>query len=86
MSKDISIDIEWILTETIEVTKLNQNYVVQEQDGHGRQCVITYNQEGRMLFDGHDIETEDYMAYVGLLDQVNEQPAGHPVVFHKEAW
>jgi len=27
-----------------------------------------------MLFDGVDIETESFMAYVGLLDMVDESP------------
>ena len=31
-----------------------------------------------MLFDGEDIETEDYMAYLGLMDEVVDrlQPTG----------
>jgi hypothetical protein len=82
MSKDM-IDITWILTEAVEVTNLNGNYVVQEQDGDGRQCVITMFAD-RMRFDGHDIETESFMAYVGLLDMVDEQPAGTPVKFDKD--
>jgi hypothetical protein len=88
MSKD-TIDIDWILTETIEVTKVGTKYMVAEITGEprsARRVNITYNTGGRMLFDGEDIETEDFMAYVGLLDQVDEQDTGHPVVFHKEAW
>jgi hypothetical protein len=82
MSKDINID--WILTEAVEVTKLRDNYVVQERGGNGYQCVITMSPAGRMLFDGIDVETEDFMAYVGLLDMVDEQPAGTPVPFAKD--
>lgn len=42
-----------------------------------RTCTISWAPSGmggwaRMLFDGEDIETEDFMAYVGLLDQVDE--------------
>jgi hypothetical protein len=75
------LDIEWILHAAVEVTKLRDNYVVQEHDGDSRQCVITMSPTGRMLFDGEDIETEDFMAYVGMLDQVDEDPT-HNVAFH----
>lgn len=40
----------------------------------GIKCIISYNQEGRMLFDGEDIETEDFMSYVGMLDTVDDSP------------
>jgi hypothetical protein len=82
MSKDI--DISWILTEAVNATRLNENYVVQEIDGDGRQCVITLSPAGRMLFDGIDVETEDFMAYVGLLDMVNTYPPGKTVKFGKD--
>jgi hypothetical protein len=62
---------------TIIVAKQAHYYVVQEQDGPAsqhRQCVITYSPEGRMLFDSCDIETESFMAFVGMLDAVNESP------------
>ena len=76
---DETPDIYWMLDEdtTIIVAKQAHYYVVQEQDGptsQHRQCVITYSSEGRMLFDNHDIETESFMAFVGMLDAVEESP------------
>lgn len=71
------MDIEWILEAAISVTKLNGNYVVQELNGDSRQCVISFSADGtRMLFDGIDIETEDFMAYLGLIEQVDNDPTG----------
>lgn len=61
-------DIEWILTEDITAKKI---YRVTSKDG-AKTCDITFSPEGRMLFDGEDIETEDFMAYVGLLDGVDD--------------
>ena len=55
-----------------------------------RECAITIREVGnsgyaRMLFNGNDIETEAYMSYVGLLDQVdNEGPNGEWVEFDME--
>lgn len=63
--------IEWILTEDITVVKI---YRVTAQDG-SKTCDITVGptpQGTRMFFNGEDIETEDFMAYVGLLDEVDE--------------
>jgi hypothetical protein len=52
-------------------------FVIQEQEGptsQHRQCVITWNTKGRMLFDGFNIDTEEFMAYVGMLDAVEDSP------------
>jgi hypothetical protein len=74
---DTAPDIYWMLDEntTVIVTKRINNFVVQEQDGptsQHRRCVITYSSKGRMLFDGFDIDTEDFMVFVGMLDAVED--------------
>jgi hypothetical protein len=72
--------IEWILTASVEITHVGNTYLIVERGG-SRRCSISYNDKGRMLFDGQDIETEAYMAFVGLLDSVDESPAGETVYF-----
>ena len=65
------MDIHWILAEEISATKVaTGHYLVSALDG--KNCNITFSPEGRMLFDGQDIETEDFMAYVGLLDMIDD--------------
>jgi hypothetical protein len=68
------IDIDWILTSAIEVTKIGDaSYYIKERGVQKpRECTISYSSAGRMLFDDVDIETEDFMAFVGLLDEVDE--------------
>jgi hypothetical protein len=72
------MEIEWILKSEILVIKGTGEYEVTEIGGT-RKCVIKMSDAGRMLFDGKDIETEDFMAYVGLLDMVDDAENG--VVF-----
>jgi hypothetical protein len=69
-------DIDWILTSAIKVTKVGDTgYVVEERGvDNPRRCEISYRIGGRMHFNGEDIDTEDFMAYVGLLDAVDESP------------
>lgn len=77
---EIKMDIGWILTDKIRVTKQARSYLIESLSTPYRNNVsITFS---RMLFNGEDIETEDFMAYVGLLDQVN---ASHdnPVIIDK---
>jgi hypothetical protein len=84
-------DIDWVLEAEVTVTKLTSPqyvhpfYFVEEAGSPHRHCVISFA-TGRMLFDGHDIETEAFMCYVGLLDQVGEYPMGQPVSFAGESW
>ena len=78
---DAEMDIEWILSEPISVIKVKGTYLVVERGPQNRCCVISTSPEGRMLYDGEDIETEDYMAYIGLLDAVEEAPTGEAVMF-----
>jgi hypothetical protein len=70
------MDIDWILTAAIKVTKTGTDddpvYVIEERGVQKpRECIIRY-QDGRMLFNGEDIKTEDFMAYVGLLDEADD--------------
>ena len=73
-------DPHWMLDEDVTIIVERQEidevvaYVVQEQGNDSRQCVITWNTKGRMLFDGFDVDTESFMGFVGMLDAVNEAP------------
>lgn len=69
-------DVSWMLEEAIEVTKHGDSFVIKELTGHHRECTMYFNEHGRLLFNGVDIETEDFMAFVGLMDQVNDDPTG----------
>jgi len=72
------MDIIWISDSAILVQKWadsEQKFEVTEIGGT-RRCTITYSPEGRMLFNGEDIETEDFMCLVGMLDVVAESPVG----------
>lgn len=79
------MDICWITDDDTEiiVVKVEDRYCVVERGVYGRACVISYSPEGRMLFDGEDIETEDFMALVGMLDAVNDSPNKH-VLFNSD--
>jgi hypothetical protein len=71
------MDIGWILTDEINAGKIQSgHYRVMSVDGV-KECDITYR-DGRMLFNGEDIETEDFMAYVGLLDAIDEGETHFP--------
>jgi hypothetical protein len=66
-------DILWILSEAVTGHKLRDNYyVIQEKGGDSRQCILSWTPEGRLTFNGEDIETEDYMCYVGLTDMIDD--------------
>lgn len=69
-------DVTWILEEAIKVTKDGDSYVVNELAGHHRQVIMYYDHDGRLRFNGTDIETEAYMAFVGLMEHVDEDPTG----------
>lgn len=68
-------DIEWPLDGAVKitVTRMPGNIFRICDINSARELTIKYNDQGRMLFDGHDIETEDFMAYVGLMDSVVEE-------------
>lgn len=69
-------DIDWIIDDStsIIVAKQEESYLVVEQGGSARYCIISYSPEGRMLFNGEDIETEAFMGFVGMIDTVNDSP------------
>lgn len=75
----------WILVRDVKVTKQpNGSYLAEELDGNGRTCVIAYGTEdGEMKFDDRFIATEDFMAYVGMLDYVDESP-NHSATFRND--
>ncbi|HWI67100.1 MAG TPA: hypothetical protein VNS88_01755 [Nitrospiraceae bacterium] len=68
-------DIEWPLDGAVKitVTRLAGNIYRIMDINSDRELTIKYNDQGRLLFNGHDIETEEYMAYVGLMDEVVER-------------
>lgn len=79
MSKDR--DFSWLLRSALLATRRSDTemYFVELHTGDpnavkitGRDATITWDPDGRMLFDGEDIETEDFMAYTGLADQIAE--------------
>lgn len=81
-------DISWLTDEdsAILVTKVTENVkkfmpelrdalYFAEKLNTDVNVKISYR-DGRMLFDGEDIETEDFMVIVGILDAVDESPQG----------
>jgi hypothetical protein len=74
------LDIEWPLDgkTKIKVTRKYGDIFHIEDLGSDRELTLSWNTNtgggwSRLLFDGQDIETESYMAYVGLMDAVIEQ-------------
>lgn len=74
-------DFSWLLSASLLVTRRSdiEMYFVELNTSDpnatkitGRDATITWDPDGRMLFDGEDIETEDFMAYTGLADDVAE--------------
>ena len=80
------VDIEWILEEKIIVTKYGHNniYHVESFNNPIRVVDISMSPEGRMLFNGQDIETESFMGFVGLMDSMDGEPTDKPVVLEAE--
>lgn len=73
------LDIWWPLDDevTIKVTRQAGNVFIIRDINSDRQLRLSWNHNpvtgwARLLFDGQDIETEEYMAYVGLMDTVTE--------------
>ena len=72
-------DIIWPIDEDevdLKVTlKADDTFVIQDVNSD-RQLTLSWShvtgEWSRLLFDGHDIETEEYMGYVGLMDTVIE--------------
>lgn len=81
------LDIDWILQDKIRVTKRDDSYLIESLSTPFRTNVtISYSSVDRMLFNNQDIETEDYMSYVGLLDEVSDRIAmgESPVIIEEE--
>jgi hypothetical protein len=78
----------WVLDGEVEIRVTrseDDRYTITDKES-GMQVVISYSPEGRMLFDGEDIETEDYMGFVGLIEEVDNQLGEQPgtVEFDRE--
>jgi len=78
--QDNELDIEWPIDEddvTIKVTRqLGGTYVIKDVNSD-RQLTMSWkhgtsSDQSRLLFNGKDIETEDFMGYLGLMDTVVE--------------
>lgn len=71
------MDIDWILEDDVNGEKITAEdgkvtYRITHANDPNLTCDITHNSDGRMLFDGEDIETESFMAYVGLCDGIDD--------------
>lgn len=74
------MDIKWILTDKLRVTKMPEGFLVESLTTPQRDSVkLSFNRYGRLLFNFEDIETEDFMGYIGLLDEV-ENSRDNPVI------
>ena len=80
------VNIDWILEEKIIVTKYGHSgiYHVESFNNPIRVVDISMSKNGRMLFDGKDIETESFMGFVGLMDSMDGEPTDKPVVLEAE--
>lgn len=74
------MDIEWPLDGSVKVkvTRLAGDIFDIEDVNSDRKLRLSWNhgiggEWSRLLFDGEDIETESYMGYVGLMDEVVER-------------
>ena len=70
------MDITWISDAAVLVGKISDLEYDVTEIGGTRRCSVTFSPEGRMLFDGQDIETEDFMALSGMIDEVAMSPNG----------
>jgi hypothetical protein len=75
-------DYHWLLTSALKASKRGggvYQFTEQTDAEPGRTAILRWSTvsdnplagEVRLLFDGEDMETEDFMAYVGLLDMVD---------------
>ena len=76
----VDIDIEWPLDGNVKirVTRKAGNIFVVEDVNSDRKLTLSEKQaigseHVRLLFNGQDIETENFMSYVGLIDEVVER-------------
>jgi len=83
-------NIDWIIDDDVRVRRDRSNprpgYMVASLDGTKFAYLAWGDPEAedlRLLFSGVDIETESIMAFVGLMDQVDDSPAGD-VIFKGE--
>ena len=75
---DMPPDIHWPLENGVQLRvtrKAGEIYVIEDVESD-RQLVLSWKHDGtdlsRLLFDGQDIEVEEFMGFVGLMDEVVE--------------
>jgi len=73
------LDILWPIDEDVvdlKVTRQPGDVFVIRDVNSDRQLTLSWSQVAdeysRLLFDGHDIETDDFFGYLGLIDDVVE--------------
>lgn len=64
-------DINWMLDDDCLAIEATGPDTAMVTGSDGRRCELRLV-NGRLLFDGEDIETEDFMAYLGILDEAEE--------------
>ena len=75
------IDIHWIIEDDVRVRTDGVTYQVVSLDNM-KHANLTFK-DGRLTFSGEDIETEEFMTFVGLMDQVDDSPC-QDVIFKGE--
>jgi hypothetical protein len=70
---------EWLLYAPLKAARFGDVYCFVRTSDTGRILAQTATlhvrptkEGGRMLFNGNDMETEDFMSYVGLCDMVDD--------------
>ena len=66
----------------------NSKFVESLTTPYRPNVTISFSRAGRYLFNGEDIDTEDFMAYVGLLDEVNDwwDATNNPCIIEASDW
>lgn len=79
-------DIGWPLENGVQLRVTREEadavYVIEDTESD-RKLTLSWKQDGtdcsRLLFDGQDIETEEFIGYVGLMDEVDDLLEGKDV-------
>jgi hypothetical protein len=70
-------DIGWLTDNTaIKVTKVSDLEMKAEELNGNRAVTITWDMDGNLYFGGKFIETEDFMAIIGMADMVADTTTG----------
>jgi hypothetical protein len=68
------MDITWIAEDDVNIEKVEEKRYIATQRYTGRLCTISFGSDNRMLFDGEDIETEDFITILEMLEYVDDSP------------